>query len=104
MWAGKEAACEVGVHAMRAVFQDTRCEAVLLVDASNSFNMLNHQTSHLNIDHLCPSLTTVLTNTYIKDSSLFIEGETLLSSEGATQADPLATASTPMLTWRLGKS
>ena len=88
--AGQEAGCEIGVHSMRAIFRDPNTEAILFVDASNAFNLLNRQTALLNIHSLCPSLAIALTNTYRDDSSLFIEGETLLSSEGTTQGDPLA--------------
>ena len=77
---------------MRAIYEDPTCEAILLVDASNAFNSLNRQTALLNIHSLCPSLAIALTNTYRKNACLFIEGETLLSSEGTTQGDPLAAA------------
>ena len=90
--AGQEAGCEIGVHSMRAIFRDPSTEAILFVDASNAFNLLNRQAALLNIHSLCPSLAIPLTNTYRSDSSLFIEGETLFSSEGTTQGDPLAMA------------
>ena len=77
---------------MRAVFQHPDCQAVLFVDATNAFNLLNRQAALLNIHALCPALATPLTNMYRKDPSLFIEGECLLSSEGTTQGDPLATS------------
>ena len=41
---------------------------------------------------LCPSLATILINTYRADVPLFIDGKHLLSSEGTTQGDPLAIA------------
>ena len=90
--AGQEVGCEAGVHAMRAIFEDEDCEGILLVDASNAFNLFNRQAALLNIHSLCPSIAITLTNTYRKDANLFIEGETLTSSEGTTQGDPLATA------------
>ena len=41
--AGQDADNEVAVHAMREVYGDSSTEAVLLVDANNAFNNLNHQ-------------------------------------------------------------
>lgn len=71
-------------------FQSAETEAVLLVDASNAFNSLHRCTTLLNIRHLCPSISTILINTYREDSELFIDGDTILSQEGTTQGDPLA--------------
>ena len=90
--AGHLAGCEAAVHAMRRVYESSETEAVILVDASNTFNSLNRQTALQNIHHLCPSLSKVLINTYREDIQLFIEGETILSQEGTTQGDPLAMA------------
>ena len=90
--AGLEAGCEIGIHSMRALFEESTTEGALFVDASNAFNLLNRQTALLNIHSLCPALAVVLTNTYRNHSCLFIEGQTLLSREGTTQGDPLATA------------
>ena len=90
--AGQEAGCEVGVHSMRALFEDSSSEGAIFVDATNAFNLLNRQTTLLNVHMLCPSLAIALTNTYRNNSSLFIEGEILLSCEGTTQGDPLAMA------------
>ena len=39
---------------------------------------------------LCPSLATILTNTYREDSKLYIDGSFILSQDGTTQGDPLA--------------
>ena len=86
------AGCEAAVHAMRRVYESSETEAVILVDASNAFNLLNRQTALRNVHHLCPSFSNVLVNTYREDIQLFIEGETLLSQEGTTQGDPLAMA------------
>ena len=70
-------------------------EGILLVDASNAFNNLNRQVALHNIQAICPSLATILINTYRildiePDSSLFIDGETIYSCEVTTQGDPLA--------------
>ena len=44
------------------------------------------------IQHLFPSLSVVLINTYREDIDLFVDGAILLSTEGTTQGDPLAMA------------
>ena len=35
--AGQTAGCEAAIHAVRHMFNDNECEAVLLVDATNAF-------------------------------------------------------------------
>ena len=80
------------IHAMQEVFETPEVEAAIIVDASNAFNSLNRQNALSIIQHLCPSLATVLINTYREDVQLHIDGETLLSQEGTTQGDPLAMA------------
>ena len=62
----------------------------MLVDATNAFNSLNRQATLRNIQHFCPSFSTILINTYRVDVVLYIEGSTLLSEEGTTQGDSLA--------------
>ena len=87
---GQEGGCEAAVHATRLLLSDNECEGVLLVDASNAFNSLNRQVALRNVAMLCPSLATVLFNTYGGHSQLFVDGETIYSCEGTTQGDPLA--------------
>ena len=88
--AGQIAGIEAAVHFMRKSFHSEGTEAVLLVDASNAFNSLNRDAALHNIRHICPSLATVLINTYRGASELFVGGSTLSSEEGTTQGDPLA--------------
>ena len=64
--------------------------AALLIDATNAFNCLNREAALHNIRHLCPSLSTILINTYRNPTELFVDGSTILSQEGTTQGDPLA--------------
>ena len=64
----------------------------MLMLTMHAFNSLNKLLSVLNIHQLCPSLATILTNTYRENASLFIDGDTLFSLEGTTQGDPLAMA------------
>ena len=75
---------------MKSSFGSDDSEEVLLVDASNAFNSLNGQFAPQNTRHLCPSLATILINTYRAPTDLFIHGNVLLSQEGTTQGDPLA--------------
>ena len=56
------------------------------VDASNAFNSLTRQVALRNIQHLCPTLSTILTNTY-QNSSLMVK-----PCAGTTQGNPLAMA------------
>ena len=41
--AGRRAGCEAAVHAVREIFAHKDTEGILLVDASNAFNSLNHR-------------------------------------------------------------
>ena len=90
--AGQDAGNEAAVHAMREVYGDFSTEAVLLVDVSNAFNSLNRQVAIQSIQTLCPSLATILINTYREDVPLFIDNRCIFSSERTTQGDPLAMA------------
>ena len=56
--AGQHAGVEAAIHALRELYDDKECEAVLLVDASNAFNTLNREAMMHNIGILCPTLTT----------------------------------------------
>lgn len=62
--AGQTAGCEAAIHAVRHMFNDNECEAVLLVDATNAFNCLNCQTAMRNIRTLCPLFATPVINIY----------------------------------------
>ena len=92
LYAGQLARCEAAVHVVRSMFSDPECEGHLLVDASNAFNSSNRQLALINISHLCPALSHVLINTYRSDTELFLDNDTILSSNGTTQRDPLAIA------------
>ena len=76
------------MHAVNSLFQREKTEALLLVDASNA---LNRQTVLHNLQRLCPSLATARINSYRAPSELYVDGDVLLSQEGTTQGDPLAT-------------
>lgn len=88
--AGQTSGIEAAIHAVRSTFSDDESEAILLVDASNAFNYLNKQVALRNVRHLCPSIATVLINTYRSSSELLVDNQVLWSQEGTTQGDPLA--------------
>ena len=52
--AGQSGGCEAAVHAMRNIFEEDDCDAVLLVDAANAFNSINRCAMLENISRLCP--------------------------------------------------
>ena len=88
--AGQIASTEAVVHAVHSSFASDDCEALLLVHASNAFNALNCQTALRNIMSLCPSLATVLINSYRAETDLFVGGDVIKSCEGTTQEHALA--------------
>ncbi len=71
-------------------YENEETEAILLVDATNAFNSLNRKTALHNIRSLCPTLSTMLINTYRQPTQLCVDGDILHSCEGITQGDPLA--------------
>ena len=88
--AGQEVGCESIIHAMYAICEDETCEAVLLVDASNAFNL--NAFLH-NVTIICPAIAIYVKNCYSLHSRLFIIGENKIRScEGTTQVDPIAIA------------
>ena len=62
--AGQESGYEAAVHVMKAIFEDKNTQAILLIDAKNAFKSINQQTALRNIQGICPSLSTITTNTY----------------------------------------
>ena len=91
--AGLESGCEAAVHTMRNVFSREDTEGILLVYAANAFNNLNRKAALHNTGFICPTLATVLSNTYQSPIRMFISGGgEVLSNEGATQEDTLGIA------------
>ena len=83
--AGQSAGSEAAVYAMKNMFDDSDCEAALLVDATNAFNCVNRQAALHNISILCPAFSTILNNTYAQPVRLFVVGEgEIPSCEGTT--------------------
>lgn len=87
---GQKSPCEAIVHCVRQLYDSGEVEGVLCVGASNAFNAINRGLTLRNALYLCPSLGRLLVNNYRSYSSLFIDGDCLLSKEGTTQGDPLA--------------
>ena len=86
--AGLKCRSEAAIHAMRKMFEADGNDAVLLIDASNTFNSLNRSAALHNIRVLCPTLATFLT--YSEPARLFITGgKEIKSAEGTTQGDPI---------------
>ena len=92
MCGGQICGIEAAVHATHQAFDSEKCEAMLLVDATNAFNSLNRQTALQNIRRLCPPIATILVNTYRAPTELFVDNDVILSHEGTTHGDPLAMA------------
>ena len=49
-----------------------RTEGVLLIDALNAFNNLNHRATLVNVQRIYPAFANVLINTYRADPALYI--------------------------------
>ena len=62
--AGHDAGSEAVIHVMRANFEGNNTHTALLVDATNAFNLVNHQAAPHNISVLCPSFSTILKDYY----------------------------------------
>ena len=88
--AGQVSGVKAAIHAVRLSFQQEQTKAVVLINDNNAFDSLNHQVALLNIHHLCPALSTILTNCYRRSAKLFMDGSILYSGEGTTQGNPLA--------------
>ena len=90
---GLQSGVEAAIHSMRCMFEDDQTDAVILVDARNAFNSLNHQEALHNIRVICPQIAIVLVNTYRRPARLIILGSSdIYSLEGTTQGDNLAMA------------
>ena len=76
---GQRSGCKAAIHTMRSVFELPSYQAILLVDAANAFNNLNHKTALINIHRSCPSIAPALINTYRHESSLYIGGKIIPS-------------------------
>ena len=57
--AGQEAGCDSIIHVMCVI---QTCEAVLLVDASNAFNLINRNVFLYNVTMICPAIAIYVKN------------------------------------------
>ena len=88
---GLQGGDETATHAMKNIFEDNQTEAVLLVDASNSFNSLNCMIALYNMQVLSPKFSPILINTYREPSRIIVIGNgEIMSREGTTQSDNFA--------------
>ena len=87
---GPKGGIEHAIHSLRSAFKDTDSEAILLIDAKNALNIINHNLALRNIEKLCLSLDHSICNSYREQSILFTNKQTIFSQEGKTQGDPLA--------------
>ena len=94
--AGLQCGIEGAIHAMNELFEMNQALqpgwGVLLIDASNAFNSLNHMAMLLNVHKFWPRCTCFVFNTYRGWSVLVLRGhsEFFFSREGITQGDPLS--------------
>ena len=84
----KSLVLEATIHAARSAFESREAEAILLVDASNSFNALNRQVALQNIRRLCPLIATILINSYRNSTELFVDGEVIIPRRYYTRRPP----------------
>ena len=90
---GLPAGIKAAVHGMQRMHKEESAEGVLLVNASNAFNNLNHQAALHNVQGLCPALATTLADCYESPARLFVTGGgEIASQESTTQGDPLSMA------------
>ena len=72
VFAGQDAGGEAAIHALRHIYEQEECEAVMLIDASNAFNSVNRKVLLHNVKIICPSIATFATNCYSSSSRLSI--------------------------------
>ena len=87
---GETAGIEHTIHALRREFKKENCEAILLIDATNAFNLLNRTTALENVRRMSPSLYIPPSNTYQTTSSLFVDKSAFFSQKSCTPGDPIA--------------
>ena len=90
---GLSSGIDASIHAMRKVYEQDWCEAVLLVDAENAFNQINRKEALHNIKKICPPFFQYVENTYQSATNLYLNnGSYIQSQEGVTQGDNAAMA------------
>ena len=95
---GQQGGCEAAIHAMREIYEEPECEAVLMVDASNAFNTLNRRATIQNIKVKCPIFAKYVENTFKEPAKLYVSdkkttrSQVIVSDEGTIQGDPISMA------------
>ena len=88
---GIQSGIEAAIHAVKNIFLQDDCEAVLLVDADNAFNRLNREVALKNVGQICPVIFQYIHNSYKEPAKLYLpDGSHILSKEGTTQGDNIA--------------
>ena len=60
--AGQDVGAKAAIHARSKIFADVDMNAVLLIDAENAFNSINHKVILLNLKLICPIIATYIIN------------------------------------------
>ena len=93
--AGQKSGSEAAIHAMHNIFEADNTDAVLLIDASITFNSLNRAAALHNVRILCPTIATYAIKTYREPARLIIiGGKEMRSEEGTAHGAPLLCVST----------
>ena len=91
--AGQDSCSKAAVHAVYDIFKEDDTKAVVMVDASNTFNSINREAFLRDTKVLCLALATFINTYYSISRYLFVHrGKPLRSSEGTTQGSPAAMA------------
>ena len=89
----REAGIEEAVHSLTSICNDENNDSVLLVNASNVLNFLNHEIFPHSISFICPTIFVFIKICYNSPSRLIILGrKKLKSNEGITQGNPVSMA------------
>ena len=75
---------------MHDVYSGENTDVVLLIDAVNSFNLINGKVLLHNMKFLCPLISTYICDYYATSSRLFISGTGETLSKKRTTQDDLA--------------
>jgi len=87
--AGLKSGAEAACHAMRQMFEEEGTDAIILVDATNAFNVMNRTVALHNVRIICPEAANYLINIYRLPTKMVIKDDhnsrEIESQEGTTQ-------------------
>jgi len=72
VYTGLDDGCEAAVHAIRDFLDNPETEAVILVEATNTFNVVNHQAALHRIQVLYHTLYQILLDTYQSEIQMIL--------------------------------